>query len=140
MTGLLRIGVNVEDRRVVERDSHGLEFGSQGLREPLSQALVTTAAQCDHRRPQRERRAQPRHSPTLLIDAHPQWQAVVGMYQRLRFARQVGNLVRRFDVAREQDDSAEIELTRQRLEVRWNRMARKSGYGKLTDVTTNVSK
>jgi len=62
------------------------------------------------------------------------------MYERLRFARQVGDLVRRFDVAREQDDSAEIELTRQRFEVRWNRMARKSGYGKLTDVTTNVSK
>ena len=99
--GILRVGEDVEDRRVVERDADRLELGGQGPREALGERVVAAAAERHHRRPHGERRLQPRDPAALLIDAHPQRQLV---RQRLRLARDLGHLIRRHDVAREQDD------------------------------------
>ena len=38
---VLRVGVDVEDRRVVERDADGLQLGGQRAREPLGEARTS---------------------------------------------------------------------------------------------------
>ena len=57
----------------------------------------------------------PRDPAALLIDADPQRQL---LRERLRLARDLGDLLRLLDVAREEDDPAEIELPRQRRAAR----------------------
>ena len=120
--GILRIGENVEHRSEVEGDAHGAKLGGQGSRKPLRQFLVTTPPERVHGRPQRERRPEPRHAAPLLIDADPERELP---RQRLRLARDLGDLLRGLDVAREEDDAAEIELLRQCAEIGWDTVAGK---------------
>ena len=97
--------------RVVERDPDGLELRRERARKPLGQRLVAAASERHHRRPHGERRLQPRDAAAFLIDADPERQL---LRERLRLARDLGDLIGRHDVAREEDDAAEIELARER--------------------------
>jgi hypothetical protein len=72
---VLRIGVDVEDRRVVEGDADRLQLGGQRAREPLGQRVVAAPPERRHRRPLGERRLQPRDPPAFLIDRHPERQS-----------------------------------------------------------------
>ena len=129
------IRMDVEDWCVVQRDPYRLQLGRQRLRKSLGQALVSAAPERDHRRPQRERRTQPRDTPALLVHAHPQRQL---SSQRLRFTRDICDLVGRFDVPREQNNPAEVELSCEGFEIGGERMTRKSSNRELTNMTTNV--
>ena len=113
---VLRVGVDVEHRRVVERDADGLQLGGQRAREPLRQRDVAAAAERRHRRPLGERRLQPRDAAAFLIDADPERQ--LGAPARCASTRQLGDLLGLGDVAGEQDHAAEAELARQRSAVR----------------------
>ena len=68
---VLRVRVDVEHRRVVERDADRPQLGGERAREPLGQRDVAAAAERRHRRPLGERRLQPRDAAALLIDAAP---------------------------------------------------------------------
>ena len=81
-------------------------------------------------------RLEPRDPAAFLIDAHPERQ-LPG--ERLRVARDIGHLIGRHDVAREENDPAEIELPREQSEIRRNGIAGEPGNRELTDVTTNVA-
>ena len=59
--------------------------------------------------------------------------------QRLRLAREVGDLLGLVDVAGEEDHAAEIELAGERLELRRDRVAGEAGDRQLTDVPSNVA-
>ncbi len=74
ITGFFGIGVDVEHRRVVERDADGLQLRRQRAREPLGQRDVAAAPERRHRRPLGERRLQPRDAAAFLIDADPERQ------------------------------------------------------------------
>ncbi len=69
---VLRVGVNVQDGRVVERDADGLEFGGERRGEPRRQRHVACPPQRRHRRPLGERRAQAGDASPFLVDADPQ--------------------------------------------------------------------
>ena len=114
-----------------------LQLGGERPREPLGERLVAAAPERQHRRPHRERRLQSRDPPALLVDAHPKRQL---LRERLRVARHLGHLIRGHDVAREENDPAEIELARERPEVRRDGIAGEPGNRELADVTTNVAK
>ena len=117
---VLRIGVDVEHRRVVERDADGTQLGGQRCGEPPRQRRVAAAPERGHRRPHRERRLQPRHPPALLIDAHPERQP---RRQRLHVVRELGHLLGRLDVARKEDDAAQRELARERSHLGGDRLS-----------------
>ena len=72
--GVLRIGMNVENRGVVERNAHSSELGCQSGRKTAGELNVTAPPQHSHRRPFGERRLQPRDASALLIDADPERQ------------------------------------------------------------------
>ena len=57
--------------------------------------------------------------------------------QRLDVVRQLGHLLRRLDVAREQDHAAERELARQRSQLRRDRRARQAADQQLADVAAD---
>ncbi len=82
--------------------------------EALGQRLVAAAPEREHRRPDRERRLQTGDAAALLVDADPERQ-LVG--KRLRVARDLRHLLGCDDVAGEEDDAAEIELTCERAQV-----------------------
>ena len=52
---ILRVGENVEHRRVVERDPDRLELGGERAREPFGERLVAAPSERHHRRPLGER-------------------------------------------------------------------------------------
>jgi hypothetical protein len=64
-----------------------------------------------------------------LIHADPQRQ-LTG--ERPRFARDLGDLLRRLDVPCEQDDAAEVEFPGERAEVGRDAVPRESGERDLT--------
>ena len=71
---ILRVGVDVEHRRVVERDADGFQLGGQRPREPLREAaspLRPSVAIGGHSVNGAFSRAT---RPPFLIDAHPQRQ------------------------------------------------------------------
>jgi hypothetical protein len=70
---ILWIGVDIEDRRVVEGDSDGPQFRRERRREPVRELYVTAASERRHRRPLRERRLEPRDAAALLIHSNPEW-------------------------------------------------------------------
>jgi hypothetical protein len=136
---VLRVGVHVEDRRVVERDADRVQFGRERLGEPLGQLLVVRLAdpaERGHRRPLRERTAEPRHTAAFLIDADPE-RKLGG--ERLRLARQIGDLLRRLDVAREEDHAAEIELAGEGAHLGRHRVPLESNDRELANVTSDVT-
>ncbi len=118
--GILRIGENVEHRRKVERHAYRAKLGGQRPGKSLRQRLVAAAPERLHGRPQRERRPQPRDPAPLLIDADPERQLP---RERLRLACDLGDLLWGLDVARKEDDAAEVEFLRQGAEIGWNTVA-----------------
>ena len=136
---VLRVGVHVEHRRVVQRDADGVELGRQRPGETLGQLSRSSA-------PARPSVIIGGHSvngrfsratrPPFLVDADPQ-RDLAG--QLLRLARQIGDLLGRLDVAREEDDAAEIELARQRPDLRRHVEAVEPDDRQLTDMAANVT-
>ena len=114
MTGFFGIRVDVEHRRVVERDPDRFQLGGQRPREPLGQRDVAAPAERRHRRPLGERRLQPRDAAAFLIDADPRRQL---RHQPGRLVGELGDLLGLGDVARKEDDAAETELARKRFEL-----------------------
>ena len=108
------IGVDVEHRRVVERDADRLQLRGQRPGEPLGQADVAAPAEARHRRPLGERRLQPRDAAAFLIDAHPERQI---RHEPGRLVAQLRHLLRLCDVPREENHAAEPELARERPEL-----------------------
>ena len=104
---VLRVGVDVEDRRVIEGDADALQLGRERSRESLRQLRVAAAAERRHRRPLGERRLEARDAAAFLIDRDPGRQ--IG-HEARGIERQLGDLLRLGDVAGEQDDAAEAEL------------------------------
>src|SRR3989442_909994 len=74
---------------------------------------VAAAAGHAHRGPLGERRAEARNTSAFLVHAHPRG-CVSG--QRLEVVRQLRHLFGPLDVAREEDDPAELELLRERAD------------------------
>ena len=134
---VLRVGVDVEHRRVVERDADALQLERERPRESLRQRLVAAAPERRHRRPLRERRLQPRDPAALLIDRDPERQ--LGHEPR-RIEGQLGDLLGLGDVAREQDDAAQAELLRERSKLGRNLVAVEAGNQQLTDLTAKVAR
>ena len=88
---VLRIGVDVENGRVVEVDADGAQLGRERGGEARGQRLVAASSQRRHRRPFGERPLQARDAPALLIDADPE-RPVRG--EPRHFTRQLGDLAR----------------------------------------------
>ena len=94
---VLRVGVDVEHRRVVERDADRPQLRGQRRGEPRRQRaspLRPSAAIGGH---SVNGASQPRDAPAFLIDADPERQL---RRQRLDVVRQLGHLLGRLDVAR----------------------------------------
>ena len=113
---VLRIGVDVEHRRVVERDADRLQLRGQRAGEALGERDVAAAAERRHRRPLGERLLQPRDAAAFLVDADPG--RAIARRARSSSPRELGDLLGRLDVAREEDGAAEPELARQRIAAR----------------------
>ena len=96
--------MNIEDRSVVERDPDSSELSGQGGRKTSGELHVAASAKHCHRRPLGERGLEPRDPSTFLIDAHPERQP---HREALHVDRHLGHLLRRLDVAREQDHAPE---------------------------------
>ena len=137
MTGLFRIRVNIEDRRVVERDADRLQLRGQRRRKPRRHRRVPAATQHRHRRPFGKRLPQASHPSTLLVDADPEWH--LGC-QRLHVTGKLGDLLRRLDVAREQDDASELKLTRERPQLDGDSRPRHAANQQLADVAANAQR
>ena len=132
---VLRVRVDVEDRRIVEGDADGEELVGQRLGKPLGErfGLPAGAPQRRHRRPLRERILQTGDAPALLVDADPRRR---GPAERLALGRELGHLFRRLDVAAEQDHAAEVELARQRSQLHGDARARHAADQKLSNVAS----
>src|SRR5918999_2898946 len=113
---VLRIGMDVQHRRIVQRDSHWRELCRQGTRESFRQRWVITPPQYGHRRPLGEGRPQPSHTATFLVDPDPAGQLAA---ERPQVKCELGNLRRRLNIPKtpKQGDAAEIELPRERAEL-----------------------
>src|SRR5262245_61924256 len=127
--------MNIENGCVVERNAYGPELGGQSGRKALGKLDVAAPAQDRHRRPHRKGRLQPRDASAFLINAHPQRQT---RCQPLHVHRHFGDLLRRLDVACEENDATERELLRQRTHLRSNRRSGKTADQKLADVASYV--
>ena len=104
--GILRVGEDVEDRCVIEGDADGAQFRGERPAEALRERHVAAPAERGHRRPFGERRFQPRHPATFLVDAHPQRK--LGTEQR-GLVTDLGQLCRLGDVSGEENDAAEAD-------------------------------
>ena len=107
---VLRIGVDVEHRRVVERDADGLQLRRERRANRSASVSSPLRAERGHRRPLGERRLQPRDAAAFLVDADPQRQ----LAREHCDSRDIRHLLGLVDVAREEDDAAEVELPRER--------------------------
>ena len=122
---ILRIGVDVEDRGVVERDSDCPQFRSERGGEARGQVDASTSSQHRHRRPLGKRLSQPGNAATFLVYAQPQWQL---RCERLDVDRELGHLLRGLDIAREEGHAAERELACERTDF-----GRENGAGETSD-------
>ena len=93
---IFRVGVDVEDGRVVERDADGGQFRRQCAGKLPRKCRVFTSTQHRHRRPLRKRRSQARDAPAFLVDAYPgRHFAAEGAHVE----RETRHLLRRFDIS-----------------------------------------
>ena len=79
-----------------------LQLPGQPAGALLRQALVAALAERGHRRPLGERRLEPRDTPTLLVDTHPERHV---RNQARRLKAQLGDLLGLGDIAGKQDDA-----------------------------------
>ena len=75
-----RIGEDVEDRRVVERDPDRRQLGGQRAGKTRREPLVAAPPERRHRRPPRERPLQPGDPAALLVDADPERQLLASSW------------------------------------------------------------
>ena len=132
---ILRVGMDVEDGRVIERDADRLQLRRQ-------------------RRGERAASAGSPLRPSMAIGGHsvngarsratrpPSWSTLTqsgnSAASVLRVARELGHLLGRFDVAAKQDDAAELKLARQRSAAPEGIVvAGKAADQQLADVTAN---
>ena len=130
-----RVGLgvsHVEYRRKVERNPDRPQFVSQRGCETSHQRRIYVTTERRHGRPFGERRPQPGHPSSLLIDTHPQWR-VVG--QRLQVKGQFGHLLWRLNVPREENHPAQAPLASQRAQLGRHGATVEPGHHKLPDVT-----
>ena len=130
--GILRVGVDVQDGRVVQRDADALQLHRERPGESFGQRHVAAPPERRHRRPLGKRRFQPRDAPAFLIDGDPHGEI---RHQPCGIERQLGDLLGLGDVSREQDDAAQPELLRQRPKLSRNLLPVESGYQQLTNLT-----
>ena len=126
------IRVNVEDRRVIERDADRRQLGRKRRCKPLRKRRIAASSEHRHRRPHGERRTQPRHAAAFLIDADPGWQLDA---KDLRVVREPRHLLGPFDVpqASKQGDAAQIELPGERPHLDRDITAGETTNQQLTD-------
>ena len=127
-----RCALQVHHRGKIEGHPNRRQLVRQPGREPLRQPRLATTAEGRHRRPLGEGRTQPRDPPSLLVDGHPQRYAASKV---LTFERELGHLLRRLDVSTEQDDAAQIPLSRKRPQLRRHGVSTEPGNHQLSDVT-----
>ncbi len=106
--GILRVGVNVQHRSVIERDADGGELARERATESFGQGFRAGSSEHRHRRPPRERLLQSGDAAALLVDAHPRRHRAP---ERLGLSGEFNDLLGRLDVAPEQNHAPEIELT-----------------------------
>ena len=128
---VLRIRMDVEHRRIVERDADRRELQPQRAGKPRGKRRIAASAERRHRWPLGEGSFEARDAPAFLIDAHPERQ--VGHEPR-RFVGHLGDLLRLCDVSREENDAAETRVARDRLELRGNLLSVEAGNQQLTDL------
>ena len=131
-----RVRMNIEDGSVIERNANRAQLTRHRLRKPNSEPLVIGAPKDGHWRPLRKRCAQSRDATTLLIDGHPCRPLQSKMP---RFVRQLGNLLGRRNVAGEERNPSQIELARERSQLRWNALPIEASDEQLSDVSANVT-
>src|SRR5579884_291116 len=110
---ILRIGIDVEDRREVHINSDRRQLLRHRLRAAISQIDRIASAERLCGRKLSERRSQPRDPSPLLIDGDKE--GGVGGRLLKRFG-QLGTLHRIFDVPREEDDAADMVFPDQLLD------------------------
>lgn len=135
--GILGIGMNVEDRRKIEGDPDGPQFDGERAGKILGEAIVAALPQRAHRGPFGEGTPQPRDASALLIDRHPQRRLT---REPLQIVHELGHLLGRLDVAREQDDPADVELARERLQLRRHDRTVEAHHRELTDLTMKMTR
>ena len=135
---VVHVRQHIENGSVVERNADRAELHGQRLGKPLGEPVARRARppERNHRRPFGERPLQPRHASALLVHADPQ-RNLRG--QLLRFARHIRDLIGGFNVPREEDHAAEIELTRKCAHVGMNAVAIEPDNRKLPDVTAKIA-
>ena len=133
---VLRVGQDVEDRREIERDADREQLRGHRPGEARGERRVLGPAERDHRRPARERLLQPLDAAALLVDAEPERRLLA---QRLAGERELGHLRRRLDVAREDDQPAEVELARDLAHLGRQGQPVEAADQQLADVGTDVS-
>src|SRR5215203_1606772 len=107
--GVFRICVNVEHRRIVERDPDRSQLCGEGAGKTPRQLLVIASAEYRHGRPLCEGRPKAGYAAAFLVDPDPRrhLDAEVSHVEG-----QTGHLFGRFDVSQpaEEGDPAQIEL------------------------------
>ena len=133
--GIGLVGQDVEHGREVERDPDRPQLGGERARETPGQLLIAAAPERHHRRPHGERGFEPRDPSAFLIGADPQRQL---RRELLRLAREIRHLFRPVHVAREENDAAKVELTRQHSQIGRNGVPRKAGNRKLARMAAHI--
>jgi hypothetical protein len=124
--------VDVEHRRIVERDADCGQLGGKCRGKLPGECGIVAPAQHSHRRPLGERRAQPRNAPALLIDANPRRHLYA---QASDVERELGDLFGTFNVgkASKEGNSPQIELASERSQLNRNGRAGEATDEELPD-------
>ena len=127
------IGMNIEDRSVVERDADRAQFARERAPETLGQRIRVGAPEHRHWRPARKRFLEAGDAAALLVYADP---CGHGASERFDVSGQLHDLFRRFDVAAEKDAATQIKFAGERAELRRHGGASKTPNQQLTSVTS----
>src|SRR5687767_5526528 len=106
--------MDVEDWGVIERDADRPQFCRERCRKARGQRHIAAASEHRHRGPFGEGGPQACNATSLLIDTDPERQVC---RERLEVMRELGDLLWRFDIPREQDDAAQLKLARERMQL-----------------------
>jgi hypothetical protein len=116
--GIVRVRVDVHDRREIALDPRRRAFRGQGRAHASREVFGPDAPERAHGWPDRPGRAHARHPAPFLVHRDEQRGVVAGVARRLlELAVEPRDLFRIRDVPREQDDVADPELTDQLLDV-----------------------
>ena len=125
------IGVHVEHRREVQRDTDAPQFPGEGAAETLCQIRGAAPPERHQRRPLREWRPQALHPAAFLVDADPRG----NRRELLDVVRHLCHLQRRIDIPGKQNHTAEIEFAGDRAQLHRKCNACKSNHDQLSETT-----